>query len=178
MAKEYLVVTAVGRDKVGTVEMVTDVVASHSANIEESRMARLGGEFAIIMLLSLAPEKVQPLVNALPSLQEKGLTVTSKRTDLTRLSEFKGYVPYEISVIGADHEGIVYRVARYLAAEGINVEDMDTSVSPAPNTGTPLFSMSARVQAPPNLTLRQLRNKLADVGEEIDVDIEIKLPKS
>jgi glycine cleavage system transcriptional repressor len=178
MAKEYLVVTAVGRDKVGTVEMITDVVAGHSANIEESRMARLGGEFAVIMLLSLAAEKVQPLVDALPSLQQKGLSVTSRRTDLTRLSEFQGFVPYEISVIGADHEGIVYRVARYLAAEGINVEEMDTHVSPAPNTGTPLFSMSARVQAPPNLTLRQLRSKLADVGEEIDVDIEIKLPKS
>jgi glycine cleavage system transcriptional repressor len=178
MVKEYLVVTAVGRDKVGTVEMLTDVVVNHSANIEESRMARLGGEFAVIMLLSLAAEKVEPLVNALPSLQEKGLTVTSRRTDLTRLTEFKGYVPHEISVIGADHEGIVYRVARCLAAEGINVEEMDTRVSPAPNTGTPLFSMSARVQVPPNLTLRQLRRKLADVGEEIDVDIEIKLPKS
>lgn len=177
MAKEYLVLTAVGRDKVGTVEMITDLVASHSANIEESRMARLGGEFAIIMLLSLAAEKVQPLVNALPSLQEKELTATSKRTDLKRLSEFQGYVPYEISVIGADHEGIVYTVARYLAAEGINVEEMDTHVSPAPNSGTPLFSMSAIVQAPPNLTLRQLRHKLAEIGEEIDVDIEIKLPK-
>ena len=94
MAKEYLVLTAVGRDKVGTVEMLTDVVVNHSANIEESRMARLGGEFAVIMLLSLAAEKVEPLVNALPSLQKKGLTVTSRRTDLTRVSEFKGYVPH------------------------------------------------------------------------------------
>jgi glycine cleavage system transcriptional repressor len=177
MAKEYLVVTAVGRDKVGTVEMITDVIANHSANIEESRMARLGGEFAIIMLLSLAGENVQPLVDALPSLQQKGLTVASRRTDLTRITEFQGYVPYEISVIGADHEGIVHRVARYLAAEGINVEEMETHVNPAPNTGTPLFSMSASVQAPSNLTLRLLRRKLADVGEEIDVDIEIKLPK-
>lgn len=178
MAKEYLVVTAVGRDKVGMVEMLTDVVVNHSANIEESRMARLGGEFAVIMLLSLGAENVDPLVNALPFLHEKGLTVTSRRTDLTRLSEFKGYIPHEISVIGADHEGIVYRLARYLAAEGINVEEMDTRVSPAPNTGTPLFSMSARVQVPPHLTLRELRRKLAEVAEEIDVDIEIKLPKS
>jgi glycine cleavage system transcriptional repressor len=178
MAKEYLVLTAVGRDKVGTVEMITDLVARHSANIEESRMARLGGEFAVIMLLSLPAEKVKPLTNALPSLQEKGLTAASKRTDLNRLAEVQGYVPYEISVTGADHEGIVYAVARYLAAEGINVEEMDTHVSPAPNTGTPLFSMSAGVQAPPNLTLRQLRHKLAEIGEEIDVDIEIKVPKS
>jgi len=178
MSKEYLVLTAVGPDKVGTVEIITNVVTGHQANIEESRMARLGGEFAVIMLLSLANEKLQPLQGALQTLQEKGLTITYNRTDLTRAVEFRGYVPYEISVFGADHEGIVHRVSRYLAAEGINVEEMETHVKPAPNTGTPLFSMRAIVQAPPKLTLSQLRHKLADVGEAIDVDIEIKLPKS
>jgi glycine cleavage system regulatory protein len=47
MAKVYLVVTAVGQDRRGTVKMITDVVVTHFANIEESRMARLGGEFAV-----------------------------------------------------------------------------------------------------------------------------------
>ncbi len=178
MSKNYLVVTAVGPDKVGTVEIITDVITSHQANIEESRMARLGGEFAVIMLLSLADGKLQPLLEALQTLQDKGLTITSRRTDLKRVIEFRGYVPYEISVIGADHEGIVYRVSRYLASEGINVDEMETHVNPAPNTGTPLFSMWAMVQAPPKLTLSQLRRKLADIGEAIDVDIEVKLPKS
>jgi glycine cleavage system regulatory protein len=40
MAKVYLVVTAVGRDKRGTVEKITNVVVEHHANIEESKMAR------------------------------------------------------------------------------------------------------------------------------------------
>jgi len=177
MSKEYLVVTAVGPDKVGTVEIITDVATGHRANIEESRMARLGGEFAVIMMLSIPAEKLKPLTEALQVLQEKGLTITSKRTDLSRSDEFRGYIPYEITVFGADHEGIVYKVSRYLAAEGINVEEMETHVTPAPNTGTPLFSMRAMVQAPPKLTLSQLRRKLADLGETIDVDIEIKLPQ-
>ncbi len=34
MAKIYLVVTAVGQDRRGTVEMITDVVVKHFANIE------------------------------------------------------------------------------------------------------------------------------------------------
>ena len=178
MAKAYLVVTAIGRDKVGTVEMITDIVTTHSANIEESRMARLGGEFAVIMLLSLPEDKLQALMEKLQSLQDKGMTIISKPTDLSRATEFQGYVPYEISVIGADHEGIVYSVARYLAAEGINVEEMDTRVTNAPNTGTPLFSMLSRVQVPPELTLSKLRRKLTEVGEEIDVDIKINLPRS
>ena len=34
MSGEFLVVTGIGRDKVGTVELITDVIASCHANIE------------------------------------------------------------------------------------------------------------------------------------------------
>ncbi len=176
MSRVYLVVTAVGHDKRGTVEKITDVAVAHHANIEESKMARLGGEFAVIMLLSLLDENVERIITDFDNLQVQGLTVTSRITDFSRLQKLKGYVPYEISVIGADHEGIVNRVANYLASEQINIEEMDTTVTNAPNTGTPLFSMSARVQAPPDLSLGQLREKLEKVGDELDVDIEVKVP--
>jgi glycine cleavage system transcriptional repressor len=176
MSRVYLVVTAVGPDKRGTVEKITAVAVAHHANIEESKMARLGGEFAVIMLLSLLDENVERIISDFDDLQVQGLTVTSRITDFSRLQKFKGYVPYEISVIGADHEGIVNRVANYLASEQINIEEMDTTVTNAPNTGTPLFSMSARVQAPPDLSLGQLREKLEKVGDELDVDIEVKVP--
>jgi glycine cleavage system transcriptional repressor len=177
MAKTYLVATAIGRDKRGTVEAITDIIVKHFANIEESRMARLGGEFAVIMMLSISEENQENLVQELEALKEKGLTLTTRQTDLSRIEVFQGYVPYQISVVGADHEGIVNRVARYLASENINVEEMETHVTPAPNTGTPLFSMTARVQAPPELGLSQLRQKLAEAGSELDVDIEVKVPK-
>ena len=178
MAKEYLVVTVVGPDRRGIVEKVTAVALAHHANIEESRMARLGGEFAVIMLISLPGDKEESLLNGLDSLKEYELTVITRPTNLSRLERFQGYVPYEISVFGADHEGIVHHVARYLTSEKMNIETMDTRVTKAPVTGTPLFSMQAAVQAPPDLTLSQLRQKLAEVGDELGVDIEVKLPVS
>ena len=176
MSKVYLVVTAIGRDRRGTVEKITDVVVEHHANIEESKMARLGGEFAVIMLLSLSDKNQDKIITSFDSLQTHGLMITCRVTDFSRLQKFIGYVPYEISVVGADHEGIVNQIARYLASEQINIEEMDTIVTRAPNTGTPLFAMSARVQAPPKLSLGQLRNKLEKLGEELDVDIDVKVP--
>ena len=176
MSKIYLVVTAIGQDKRGTVEKITDVVVAHQANIEESKMARLGGEFAVIMLLSLPDDNLDKIIEGFEDVQAQGLTITCRTTDFSRLQKFVGYVPYEISVIGADHEGIVNHIARYLASEQINIEEMDTTVSPAPNTGTPLFAMSARVQAPPQLSLGKLRKKLAELGEALDVDIEVRVP--
>ena len=174
MSKEYLVATVVGPDRRGIVEKISAVVLDHHANIEESRMARLGGEFAVIMLITLPGEKEEALLSGLDSLKEYSLTMITRPTNLSRLKRFQGFVPYEISVFGADHEGIVHSVAEYLTSERMNIETMDTHVSQAPVTGTPLFSMRATVQAPPELTLAQLRQNLAEVGDELGVDIEAK----
>ncbi len=102
MAKEYLVVTTVGPDRRGIVEKITEVIVSQQANIEESRMARLGGEFAVIMLLSLPGKKEEVLLAGLDTLKAYNLTVITRPTNLSRLELFQGFVPYEISVIGAD----------------------------------------------------------------------------
>ena len=176
MTKEYLLVTIVGPDRRGLVAEITEDVVTNHANIEESRMARLGGEFTILMLLSLVDEQRKELLNDLKSLEDQGLTVISKPTDFSRLKVFEGFVPYEISVIGADHEGIVHKVAEYLAEERIQVETMDTRVTRAPMSGTPLFSMIANVQAPPEITLKGLRQRLAELGDSLCVDVEVKLP--
>ena len=85
-------------------------------------------------------------------------------------------MPYEISVISADHEGIVHQIARYLTTEKIQVETMDTHVTPAPITGTPIFSMHAMIQAPPELSLPALRHKLTELGDELGADIEVRVP--
>ena len=112
------------------------------------------------------------------ALHEQELTIISRPTNLSRLEQFQGYVPYEITVLGADHEGIVYSVAQYITSERMNIETLDTRVTPAPISGVPLFSMRAVVQAPPDLTLPKLRQKLTALGDELGVDIEVKLPVS
>jgi glycine cleavage system transcriptional repressor len=178
MAREFLVVTIVGPDRRGIVEKITAITVEYAANIEESKMARLGGEFAVIMLLSLPGEKEEQLLASLDALHEQELTIISRPTNLSRLEQFQGYVPYEITVLGADHEGIVHSVAQYITSECMNIETLDTRVTPAPISGVPLFSMRAVVQAPPDLTLPKLRQKLTALGDELGVDIEVKLPVS
>jgi glycine cleavage system transcriptional repressor len=138
-------------------------------------MTRLGGEFAVLMLLSLTRGNQQTLANSLDKLNKKQVKVFIRETDLSRLKRFEGFVPYEITVIGADHEGIVHRVAEYLAEMQIQVDTMETRVTSAPITGTPLFSMDAEVQVPPEINLPVLRDKLEDLGDKLGVDIHFKL---
>ncbi len=177
MEKKYLVANIIGNDKRGIVAKITQIITDQQANIEESRMARLGGEFAVIMLISFSSEKEEALAAGLTQLEKEELTIILRPTDLSRLKVFDGFVPYEISVIGADHVGIVYHVAEYLAEERIQVESLETHVSPAPVTGTPLFSMQAIIHAPPDITFQQLREKMIDLSDELLVDIDVCLPR-
>ena len=172
----FLVVTIIGPDRRGLVAEITEEIVTHRANIEESHMARLGGEFAIIMLLSISGKDRAALLEGLEEINGESVKVFTKQTDLSRLKVFAGFVPYNISVIGADHEGIVHHVAEYLAELRIQVDEMETHVTKAPVTGARLFSMEAEIQAPPELSLKTLREKMEAVGDKFGVDIEIKLP--
>ena len=67
MAKAYVVLTAVGPDRVGIVDDISGSVTAAACNIEESKMAVLGGEFAVIMLVSGASARVDSLVRSLPA---------------------------------------------------------------------------------------------------------------
>ena len=50
----YVVLTAVGPDRPGLVNALASLIRDAGANIEDSRMAILGGEFAVILLIRLA----------------------------------------------------------------------------------------------------------------------------
>ena len=53
--KSFLVVTITCPDRPAIVERVTDMVVAHGGNWEESRLARLGGDFAGIVMVSVPP---------------------------------------------------------------------------------------------------------------------------
>ena len=50
--KNHLIFTAVGPDQVGLVEKISEFIARHGCNIEDSKMAVFCGEFALIILIS------------------------------------------------------------------------------------------------------------------------------
>lgn len=168
----YLVVTVTGADRPGIVHRVTEVLVANGGNLEESRMARLGGEFAAIMLVTVPENRQAGLKDGLDGLTEQALHVTVKST--APAGALEGYVPYEVLLSGADHQGIVHSVADFLAGQGINIESLDTETTNAPETGAVLFSMRALVQAPPAVSYKQLEAKLIEIGDRLGVDIELK----
>ena len=75
--------------------------------------------------------------------------MTTTPTDRAYAEARPGWRAYRIEVEGADHEGIIHEVARYLSERGINIESVDSETTLAPVSGSPLFAMTARSSSPP-----------------------------
>lgn len=173
--KTYLVVTITCPDRPGIVERITEVLVAQDANWEESRMARLGGDFAGIVLVSVAPARAETLAAALRALASEQMTVVVKPTQPAAADASAGGALYHLRLTGADHEGIVHTVAAYLASQGINVETMETAVVPAPMSAAPLFQMEAQIRVPLRLTFADLQANLERIGDDLAVDIQLQL---
>ncbi len=168
-----IVFTLTGKDRIGIVEEVTHLLLDLGGNVESSRMARLGGEFAILMLVSLPSEHSAGLDKAIADLTAKGYKVTVSPTEPAVAQAQPGWTPYKIQVQGADHEGIIHEVARYLSQRGINIESLDAGTTWAPVSGTPLFTMDAVVAVPPSLTGGNWQADLVEVGHRLNVEIQV-----
>ena len=169
-----IVFTLTGPDRIGIVESVTRMFLDHGGNVEASRMARLGGEFAMLMLVSLPAERSLGLDKEIEALAASGYKVTTTLTDRTGPPPRTGWLPYRIEVEGADHEGIIHEVSLYLAKRGINIESMETGINYAPVSATPLFTMTAVVAVPSELAGRDWEAALHATGEVLNVDIRVE----
>jgi glycine cleavage system transcriptional repressor len=169
----YSVLTVVGPDRVGIVEDIASLVASRGGNIEESRMAVLGGEFAAIMLVTLPGEALAALDPMLASLgRDLDLRLEFKRTTAPR-SAGSGR-PYFLETVSLDTPGIVQAVTALLKRHGINIEELETETLPAPWTGAPMFRMRATVVLGGQVSVAALRAELADLEGQKDLDISLK----
>ncbi len=171
--KKYLVLTLTGTDRIGLVDHITDIILKDDGNVEAGKMARLGGEFAMLALVAVPGGKKNHLSQQLDGLKSEGFQIVVKETRREQTQKYSGWLPYKLDVHGADHEGIIHQIAHDLAEQGVNIESMDTGMVQAPMSGTPLFFMSAIVLVPPALVFQTFREGLERTGDEENVNCEI-----
>ena len=170
-----IVLTLTGTDRIGIVEEVTKLLFDLGGNVETSRMSRLGGEFAIILLVSIPAERLDGLEAVVRNLTAQGFKLTTCTTEKTYAEMHTGWRSHMIEVHGADHEGIIHEIAQILSRQGISIESMETETSRAPETGASLFAMNAHVIVPPNLRGKTWEEALIGAGKNLNVDIRVSV---
>lgn len=172
--RQYLVLSAIGPDRPGIVNAISKIIFDHGCNLEDSRMAILGGEFAIVVLAAGDGDQIAKLRKDTPAFGDKtGLIITTKPTSAPGTRELKSARRYTVHAVGLDHEGIVHQITHALASLGVNIETLESTTAPAPHTGDPQFILDMQIQQPSQLTEEQLREKLTEACEAVNVDVEI-----
>ncbi|MFC1706424.1 glycine cleavage system protein R [Planctomycetota bacterium] len=169
---QHMVLTAVGPDRVGIVDDIAARIEEKGCNIEESRMAILGGEFAVIMLLTGSQEAADILTSDASQWGGKlNLRIEVRPTAPPRAPE--SGLPYVVESTSLDTPGIVRSLATLLRKHAVNILELETETTAAPWTGSPLFHMRARVVVPPSVHITDLREELSALAHERALDITI-----
>jgi len=165
----FLVISALGSDRPGLVNELSKIIADQECNIEDSRMSVLGGEFAVMLLVSGNWNTIAKLESHLPALEQKlGMTIVCKNT--ARKKQLTNAVPYMADVISMDHPGIVNKLANFFSTRNINIEELSTSNYAAAHTGTPMFSVHIEVGVPAETTIAELREAFMDFCDSLNLD--------
>jgi glycine cleavage system transcriptional repressor len=176
MAKAYAVFSAIGADRLGIVDDLSGLVSEGGGNIEESKMAVLGGEFAVMMLVSMDAAALDALIARTEEIESRlslkiGVKVTGEGNREGGLAASERGRPYSLETVSLDGKGIVHSVSAVLRKHGINIEDLETRTERAPLTGAPLFRMKADIVLGPGVAIGALRRELEELEAAQDLDI-------
>ena len=172
MNSAYAVVRAIGSDRIGVVDDITSVIEKAECNIEESKMSVLGGEFAVMMLVS----GTDAAISELGKYDFATGALSDFSVDVIRTKEpykIASGVPYLIETVSIDSLGIVHAVTAVLAHEQISIEELETETASAPFTGAPLFTLRIRVTLSGPKRATQLREVLQRLAYERDFNITV-----
>lgn len=164
-----LVVTVTGPDKPGQLDLLSSALAANGANWQESRMARLAGQFIGIVLVTVPDSKLAALQATLDGLSAQGLTVAARKCDDDQ--PIKGQRKVKLELTGQDRTGIVRDISHTLAERGVSIEEFETACSSASWSGEVIFKAAAELRVPAELSTDDLREVLEGLANELMVDI-------
>lgn len=169
---DSLVVTAIGPDRPGIVNEISDVAQRFGANWAGSRMANLAGQFAGMVHFEVPGEKADALSAALLALESAGLRVVIARGPAGACAQPRRRVRLEL--VGHDRPGIVRELSGSLARRGVSIEELETHVASAAMSGEHLFKVKALLAVPSHLPNAELRRALEALANEMMVDVEME----
>lgn len=146
--------SAVGRDRPGIVAAVTGVLAEHGGNLQDSTMATLQGQFAIVLIVSVGDDVDAGAIEAdlQPVAQHFDLLVAVRELadgpERTGPAEGPGAgrAAVQVAVHGADRPGIVHGITTALAESGGNIVDLVTHLVGPPDR--PVYTLTIRATVP------------------------------
>ena len=162
-----LAVTVIGNDRPGIVAGVTRALYEAGCNLEDVTSTILRGHFSMVMVVRAADADAATLEAALqPVARELDLIVAARPVEETApVLEDSTHL---VSVYGADHPGIVFRVAEVLARLGANITDLTSRVIGSPDQ--PVYALMLEISTSrPDDAATELESLRDKIGVEVSL---------
>jgi glycine cleavage system transcriptional repressor len=163
-----LAVTVIGNDRPGIVAGVTKALYEEGCNLEDVTSTILRGHFSMVMVVRAADGTDAARLEAAlePVAREMDLVVAARPVE--EAAAVLDDSTHLVSVYGADHPGIVFRVADALARLGANVTDLTSRVIGSPEQ--PVYALMLEISTErPGDVAGELDSLRAEIGVEASI---------
>jgi glycine cleavage system transcriptional repressor len=159
------VLTLVGADQPGIVAAVTDALYQQGCSLAQASMMRLGANFAIMLRVSHnANQDLEQILSEICN--TLGLHLHLDDDVVDNISKLDPNI--QVTVYGADREGIVAQVTSALAMAGLNIVDLETDIGG--NKEKPIYIMTLEGVA--NNGIEPLQKALQALDSDIEVNLD------
>lgn len=166
---QYLVLSMIGKDHIGTTNILTKLCITVNANILDSRMTKMGAEYSISALLAGKWSSIAKIEAALPNLKkEHDFEYIATRTEMPTPAQ--STVQYTVQITTIDKPGIVHALAKFFKDNEIHIDDINTEAYRASRTNTDMFRMTMVVNIPDSIQIMNLREQFMTYCEHENLD--------
>jgi len=164
---QAMVLPLIGKDRSGLVDAIAKCIIDSQGNWLRSSFCQLSGQFAGFIEVMLPKENHHDLIRACHTISDLQITLVPSLEYAieTQRSAI-------IRVTGNDRRGIVSDIASTLKRFDINIVEMDTECSSAPNWGSPVFSAEVTIALTSEVDLDEIKDAIEDITDDLMVEIE------
>src|SRR4051812_12359297 len=124
MPASQAIFIATGADRPGVLDDVSMFLHEHHADILESRVSLLRGQFGLLLLIRAEDDVMKLIEQGLPVLEKN----TNIRTELRPADEVpaRDDTPIRLTASGSDSANAVHRLSHLMRVLNVNIENIET----------------------------------------------------
>ncbi|GBL05597.1 glycine cleavage system protein R [Glaciecola sp. KUL10] len=162
-----MVLTLIGKDRAGLVDAIAKCITDADGNWLRSSFCQLSGQFAGFIEVMLPQENQQLLKDSCAKIAELSITLSPSDS----FDDIKTQTAL-VKVTANDRKGIVSDITSALKRFEINIIEMNTTCTSAPNWGNPVFNAEVSVAQPDSVNLDEVQEAIENISDDLMVEIE------
>lgn len=154
------------------VAALSSILADQKCNLEDCAMTRLGGQFAMILMVQLPADKtlaqIEPLFGELQ--HSHGLKVHCDEAEISIAENESSASRYMLTVYAQDRPGLLSMISQILAENKVNITDVQTRLASA----GALYVMLFEVEIPESINTEDLEKTLQQAAQSAGMTLTLR----